>query len=800
MEIKCSFSYTLLQTPTGFSINEYKADEQVALPDGTRTKKFRAKGYMLPCTAGSYCKLKGEFERYVAKDKRTCYTMRVEDCEELHPTDRDSAISYLMTLKGVGKVMAERMYDQHGDNVFNLLQNDSDKLTDIKGISKAKATAIAESYAKKRYARQLFQFLFPYNISDSKIMRLYRVYGDESIAKIKENPYRLSMIAGISFNTAEKIAEAQGLAKDFPPRIKAAILEVLLQGELGGPLFNKRSTFPTFCYQCFLRQPLFDLLSQPEITNVTGGTFLPRDVLYVQVLKLVKIPLTEADFDAMLLDLHQEKRIFISTLQEKGEERVVKVYRYQIAQAEFSTAKKIIKLMQHKDPDIPDLAARVYNAERKLGMILSDEQRKAVEVAMTTPVSVITGGPGTGKTSVQKTLLSVFHTLYPKEEELLLAPTGRAAKRMSESAGYPASTIHSALGLYNNEDGDLVSSEENVKFTQKLIIVDECSMVGTVLMHKLMENILEGSHVVLVGDIDQLPSVEIGAVLREIIDSQVVPITRLTKTYRQAGDSPIAVNAARIRCGVTDLEYGSDFQMLERENSNEIAETATELYQNLANSYSLDEIMCLSAYRRSTLSGSNALNESIRSALRSDITDKTPCIERNGMKIYPKDRIMFTRNTQQLANGDIGVLDEIKKTSDGLRLFCTFNGNKVILEDNQTAFIDLAYATTVHKSQGSESKAVILIADRAHKNMLRKALLYTGITRAKRSIYIIGQSDAFIEGILCEDSIYRRSYLAALIRYYKNRAEKAASTQDSASKKKTASPPLSGCEQLSFNV
>ena len=768
MKVKCKHSYTLMKGKEGFIIAQYRASSPVILPNGEEATKFNAKGYLLPEYPEIEYELEGEFQPYV-KNGFNSFTLSVSTFEEILPTKKESAVFYLSTLQGVGKKTAEKMYDKFGDNIYNILENEPFKLADIRGISKTKAEKISESYAKRKHARLLFQYLSPFGVKDAYIMRLYWRYKDSAVDTIKNNPYVITDVPGIGFRQAEKIARAEKIPLDAPERIKAGIMEVLLQGEVGGQLFTQRTRFPNFVYDRFLQPEVFELLYKPDILNVTGSTYQSRNALYLMTLKLLDIPLSMEDFDRHLLSLHLEKKIFISRNEnEKG----VYVYRYKTAQSEFKSAKTLISLMQYPTPSVPDVPARVYAGEKLLGIRLSDEQREAVYKAIQYPISVITGGPGTGKTAIQKMIIKVFLGIYPGAAVELLAPTGRAAKRMQESTGYPARTIHSALRLYSTEEGTLARAEEDSPtLPADLIIVDECSMIGTFLLNELVKSIVPGTHVIFVGDVDQLPSIEVGAVLRELIDSNVVPLTRLTKTYRQAGGSPIAVNAARIKTGNTILEYTDDFAVFEEETSEAIADKVKDLFVTLTGKYGYDDVMCLSAFRRKTESGSNALNQSLRSAIRDDIDENTPYIERGGMKIYEGDRIMYTRNTEELTNGDIGTLIKIEKTSDGPLILCDCDEKIVEFDATASTYVELAYATTVHKSQGSECKVVIMVADPAHKIMLHRNLVYTGITRAKEELYIVGSKDAFIDGIRHVETTYRRSRLASLLKIYIEKAE-----------------------------
>ena len=773
MKLVCDFKYSLLDK-NDFKIFKYKAKEPAALPNGKTTYDITAKGYCLPSAKKIMYELDGEFSEYVSKTTgKKSYTFEVRDAREVLPSKKEATVSYLASLKGIGKSLSERMYDKFRDRIFDIIENTPEKLSEVPGISKKKAIKVQEDFLVRNKGHELFMYLYRYGVSPGKIAKIYKMLGSDAINIISENPYVILDAGGIGFKTADEIAMRAKFPKNFMPRIEAGVLEVLLESEKGGEIFNKIYSMPGFLNQGYLRDELLGLLDK-DSTFATGNVYLPRDILYILTLKLLEIELSESDFDDICFKLHQEKKIFISrdrNLPENDPERL-KVYRYQSARAEFSAAKKIAELMECKLPKMDDLKNTIYDVEKNLGILLSDEQEKAVQKALESPVSIITGGPGTGKTSVQKVILKVFRA-YDDSKITLCAPTGRAAKRMAESTGYPASTLHKALGLYSDFEEDESSVISSNNFQKGLIIVDETSMIGSFLLEKLVSHITKGSRLILIGDIDQLPSIETGAVLRELINSKVVPVTRLTKTYRQASGSSIITNAARIKFGEKRLEYNSGFEFSPDETSDDIARTVCSLVPRLISRYGENDVMVLTAYRRKTSSGANELNLALRDVLRKDITDKTNFYERQGIKIYEGDKVMNTRNTEYLTNGDIGKVVKIVKDDKMLSVTCEFDGQKVALEDEEALTLELAYATTVHKSQGSEAKAVVLVTDNAHKIMLKRNLFYTGVTRAKERIIICGQLSAMHRAIDTVDSVYRRSQLGRLLRDYSKKESEA---------------------------
>lgn len=774
--IKARHSYTIMESKDHFNVVRYECQTPIKYPNNRIAHIITAKGYNLPKEKGITYILEGTFEKY-EKNGKTTYTLNVITTSEVVPTEQDAILAYLVTLDGIGKATADKLYTAFGKTVFKIIEKDPLKLTSIKGINKNKATKIQASFAIRQSAKGLFDFLFPYGIKTTSIMKVHEEFGLNAIEKIKENPYCLLNANGIGFKTADYIAKRTGFPSDNPERIKAGIIEVLIESEKGGDVFNKSTPFPSFMLDGYLREPLFSYLYQ-DVTFTTGGTYLPRDILYLMVLKLLAILIDENLFDKLLFELHSQKKIFISVDNDKDNDNIekTKVYRYQLAICEYNEAAKICSLLKNPLPTCEDLLETIKAKERDNSIILSNEQRAAVIQAVTSPISVITGGPGTGKTSIQKIILSVFKKYFPKDEILLAAPTGKAAKRMNEQTGYPALTLHKALGLYADDNGTSIETTDSKKFSQKLIIVDETSMVGSYLFNTLLSHIPNGARLVLIGDVDQLPSIEVGAVLRELIVSNIIPVTKLTKTFRQASGSSIVTNAARIKIGEDKLDYTNDFEFIECENSTAIAEKAADILPSLVNTYGDSEVMCLTAFRHKTESGSNALNERLRQVIH-PVNSFSKYFETKGTKIYEGDKVMNLKNTALLTNGDIGIVKNIIKSKDTLIVTCDFDGATIALEDEEVDSLELAYATTVHKSQGSEASCVILTTDIAHKIMLKRNLFYTGVTRAKKKLVILGQTDAMNIAIQTQDCVYRRSQLGYLTNTFINEQTKEESNE-----------------------
>ena len=763
----CQFIKTLYQNE-GFSIALYKTKEVVASPDGKPNRVFCVKGYNLPTYASLRYEFTGNFEKY--KDR---WTFAASDIKEVEPTNADSAKAYLLTIKGIGKKNADKLLKAFGTEVFNVMEKEPEKMYNLKGFSKKQVDKILADYSRRSSARKLFQFLYKYKVRESKIMYIKKELGADALSIIKEDPFVLFEIGSVSFGTADAIAKNLQFPPTFRSRQKAAILEVLKQAEHGGELFSSRTAFPRFIYEAFLPQQLLDLAQNESELYRQAGTYLPEGICYLMLLKLLCYPITFAQFRDLVHELLEDEQIYAGIY--GGE---VVYYRWYTAKAEFQAAKKISDLLylarqmtdlarEQQTKKINDALSKV---EGKLQMKLADEQKEAVKMALLSKISVITGGPGTGKTSVEKGIIQVYKQMHPRDGILLIAPTGRAAKRMSESTGQPASTIHKALSLIPSDDDGAAYCSNTTPLPETLIIVDEASMIGSFLLNSLLQRVSMKSKIVFIGDVDQLPSIEIGSILKEMIASEV-PVTKLTKTFRQASGSNIITNAAKINSGEKQMDYGEDFSFLEVP-ANSAQNAIVDVFLDLHNAYSDDDIVVLSPYRKRTETGTDALNIRLRSEMRPEIANgQIPSFIANGTTFYEGDKVMYIRNSEELTNGDVGKITSVMSTSDGRVIKCNFDGNEVELSDDDLLYLDLAYALTVHKSQGAEYKAVIVVCDNRHKILLKRNLVYTAITRAKEKVVLIGSQSALEYAIDCIDSNNRRTLLAYISDYYLEKRE-----------------------------
>ena len=411
--------------------------------------------------------------------------------------------------------------------------------------------------------------------------------------------------------------------------------------------------------------------------------------------------------------------------------------------------------------DIPyDKINRFWpDVQQEIGFPLNKEQKKAVLTGVSQPVTIITGGPGTGKTSMQRALLSLYQKLYPDNKIVCCAPTGRAARKMQEASGVPATTLHKALGLFASDDGAF--RQECQILDANLVLMDESSMIDLPLFYHLVRALPLDCQLVVVGDVDQLASIGPGAVLHDLIQSRCVPVVRLTHVFRQQSGSRIALNADAIKNGSSILDSGPDFLLYESCDWQQSANLLESLYLKEINVYGLDNVALLSPFRKKTATGVNELNLRIQQ----HIQPTRPGQIQHGMHVFrPGDKVMQTQNREEISNGDIGYVRSIEIRNDVPTLVVEFGtGLSQAYSGTDLELLDLAYATTVHKSQGSEYDCVLLSLQTGHYPMLTRALLYTAITRAKKKVVIVGNQAAVNLAVHAKNDTVRCTALAARI-------------------------------------
>ena len=699
----------------GFRIVKYRVCENLRDSRGNKIQDVKAVGYLLPTDKRLQYDLRGHWSR----DGKYGVQFQVEDYQEVVAPTKEGIIAYLSSgkIKGIGPKIAEKIYAAFGPESLEIFEHHPERLLDIPGITSGKLEDILRTYLATRSTGKVIAFLAPFGVSPSRAARIAAKLGQEALKILKEHPYRLCGLENVDFYLADKIAQNQSLDPCSAERVDACLLQVLLTAEQQGHLcLDKRD---------FIQKAL-QLLQTEGVTVDLAANCAAR---------LVE--------NRRLLTYHKW------------------VYRWEAGCAERNLARRIaVMLPQPSVGNAGELSQQLLDVERELGITLNDQQRKAVLTAARSPLSIITGGPGTGKTLTQRALLALYKKLYPNHTVQCCAPTGRAARRMEESTGVPAATIHKALKLMAGEDG--VYSEPE-PLDADLVLVDEASMLDIYLAENLFRSLKPGCQVVLVGDADQLPSVGPGAVLRELLSCGQIPVVRLTKIYRQNAGSPIAINAALIRAGNLHLEYGPDFEFIESVDLECSAGLIEELYLREVGRFGVDNVALLSPFRKKTETGVNALNPNLREWVNPKSPDK-PEVSHGKRLFRLGDKVMQTKNYEEVSNGDIGTVTSITNTDEGPLVTVDFgDGRAVEYDSSKLELLDLAYATTIHKSQGAEYDSVIVSIQNAHAVMLTRPLLYTAITRAKKRVILVGERKALCMAIRRVDTDQRNTQLAAQI-------------------------------------
>jgi exodeoxyribonuclease V alpha subunit len=633
-------------------------------------------------------------------------------------------------IKGVGPVMAKRIAEKFGAYTLDIIESDIQRLIEVEGIGRKRVKMIAKAWEAQRQIKEIMLFLQSHQVSTTLAVKIYKTYGDKAITVVKDEPYRLARdIYGIGFLTADKIARNIGLAADAPQRVAAGIEYTLNQ-----------------------------LADQ-------GHLFAPRDHLIQAAVKILEVrpEQVEAQIDA----LHQDDRIKIEviltseiqgselqgsqkiTTLQPGDLQLEAVYLNPFYYSEVGVARQIKQLLAIKTSRLPEFARVNWDkafawlvSTRTDGIQLAEQQRQGVQTALSSKVSILTGGPGTGKTSTVQAILRLAQS--KGKAVLLAAPTGRAAKRLAESTGYEAKTIHRLLEVSPSEGFKFQRNQDN-PLEADLLIVDECSMIDMVLMNSLLKAVHPASHLLLVGDADQLPSVGAGNVLRDMIASGVVPVTRLDVIFRQAADSSIITNAHRINQGEmpTFPKNKRDFYFFGKEDPAEAADLLIDIVaRRIPEKFDIPsaEIQTLTPMHRGS-AGARTLNEKLQERLNPLRYDR-PEYRAGSRLLRVGDRVLQLRNNydKNVFNGDIGRIEHID-LEEG-EVWVNFEGNNVAYEFSDLDELTLAYAMSVHKSQGSEYPVVVVPLLTQHYMLLQRNLLYTAITRAKKMVVIVGTRKA----------------------------------------------------------
>lgn len=673
--------------------------------NGYSVMKVKVKGYddlvtlvgnLLEVPAGSVLLCEGEWR----VDKRYGQQFQCQTWEEVMPATAYGIEKYLGSglVKGIGPKFAKLIVGHFGTDTIEVIETDIERLYEVPGIGKKRVEKIRESWEKQKDIKNVMLFLQGFGVSTAYAAKIYRQYGKESIDKVKENPYRLADdIWGIGFKTADGIARKMGYEMNDERRLRSGLIYTLNQLADEG-----------HCY------------AEEQQLIATARQLLEAD--------------EECICTAMTHAIETEDLMLDGT----------GIYLPPFYYAECGTANRLSTLVHTKEVgSIFTARFDLAKLQRETGIEYDEVQVEAIRQAIASKVMVLTGGPGTGKTTTTKAIITALQSAGMRI--LLAAPTGRAAKRMSEATGMEAKTIHRLLE-YNPQDGYKRNDENPLE--GDALIVDECSMIDITLMNNLTKALPTTMRLVLVGDIDQLPSVGAGNVLRDIIDSGVIPVVRLTRIFRQAQSSRIVMSAHAINRGCfPDISNGqhTDFFFMKQEEPEKVAETIVSLVRDrLPKAYRQPtaNIQVLTPMQRGVVGAAN-LNMALQQALNYN----TAALVRGGYTYKEGDRVMQLRNNydKDVYNGDLGYVHSMDMEERTLTV--DFDGQLVEYEVSELDELTLAYATTIHKSQGSEYPIVVMPVLMTHYVMLQRNLIYTGITRAKKICVLVGQTKALAYAI-----------------------------------------------------
>ena len=698
---------TYYNPENGYSVLRLTPEQGTQTQLGNRTSLVTVVGNLPEISPGEYLQLRGKWVTHPKHGQQ----FQVEICEQALPATLAGIRRYLGSglIKGIGPKLAERIVEQFKGSTLEVIENQPEKLFEVPDIGPKRADMIATAWEEQKQVKDIMLFLHSHGVTTNLAIKIYKQYGQDALEVVQNDPYTLARdIYGVGFKTADRIAQALGLPFDHPSRIEAGVHYALNECTNDGHVFSP--------YQDLIDRAVGLLDVEPDLIPVSIDRLVADGYF-----KLETLPVSEAPADQQSIDPSKQVAVYLAPLY----------------YAEVGLAARLTALMHA----LPSRLADIPPAFIKLDPQLSEEQQKALRTVISSPVSVITGGPGTGKTTCLQALIDLAEEAH--KSYALASPTGRAAKRLSEATGRPAMTIHRLLG-YSPREGFKQSAEHPLKVD--LVVVDEASMLDLLLAHHLLKAIQPGTHLLLVGDVDQLPSVGAGDVLRDLIASKIAPVSRLGLIFRQAAGSQIITNSHRINQGQMPkiAKDSRDFFLFPAEEPEQAAQWVEDVVcVRIPEKFGLnprDQIQVLAPMYRGP-AGVNMLNQRIQNAINPQKAGKKEK-QLAGQSFRVGDKVMQIQNNydKDVFNGDIGFIQDIDLINH--TLVVNFENRTIPYEWLEADQLVLAYAVSVHKSQGSEYPAVVLPILTSHYIMLQRNLLYTAITRAKELCVLVGSRRA----------------------------------------------------------
>lgn len=709
-QLKLTFMFTRFRKENGAMISVYETSEK---------ERVTCIGYFLPENKRLTYQMNGIYTYHETYG----YQFEVESFSESIPISQNGIIDYLRysNIKGIGKIKAERIYATFGEESLNVLEKEPDRLLQVKGITVTILNQIKKSYQEIKCARELTTFLLKYGISNKFASIIYAQHENLSCIRIKENPYLLCKIKGLTFLDADNIAKGENCVLDKRERIVAATDYILAENE------------------------------------VYGSTGMELDVFNKKLIELLS-PISAQKVSSIFIDLIKEKQVRLVKLPHNGQIKRV-LFRASMYEREETMAKKIVSLSEQVNVINLNIKKYIAQIEKVIGMNYDHQQKEASITALSSSIMVLTGDPGTGKTATIKLISLLYKELFPENEVVFMAPTGRAARKIAEATEEQANTIHSVLQLYEDSNYE----DDEASFTNSLIVIDEFSMVDTYVASALFKSIKDGCKVIIVGDVDQLASVNAGAVLRDIMESGVVPIVALDKIYRQNEESEICENARKIKKGQTNLTFGKGFTWHETSSMENIKNTMLQIYKERVAEFGIENVMLLCPYKEKT-AGVYDLNKTIQE----DINPWKPGIvevEHRNNFFRINDLVMQLKNVTGVSNGDIGRIKDINNVNNEYIITIVFNDVEYDYNKDRFDELTLAYAYTVHKAQGSQAKSVIMCLASFHRGMLYRDIPLVGISRGMQKVDCVGEQSALTQAIGNSRVNIRITALGHLIKY-----------------------------------